>query len=47
MAGVGVETYAIVGGVVQMTLRLKNKRYLEQMQTVLAIFEGARIENLS
>ncbi|MBQ7576531.1 MAG: MgtC/SapB family protein [Bacteroidales bacterium] len=47
VAGVGVETYAIVGGVVQMTLRLKNKRYLEQMQTVLAIFEGARIENLS
>ena len=46
-AGIGVETYSISEGHIHMSLRMRNRRYVEQLHTVLTLFEGAKIENLS
>ena len=46
-AGIGVESCSVAGGTVQMSLRLKNKKYLEQIRTILDTFESAEIENLA
>ena len=46
-AGIDVESCSVADGHIQISLRLKNRKSLEQMRTVLAVFEGAEIDNLS